>query len=86
MLIENRLLKKSVLGDGEERFMRYSASEKLEIIELVEQSSLSSPPTLTPIGIPTVDVLRLVQPIPGGRYRRSGGRQAQAATDLEQDP
>ena len=32
--------------------MRYSASEKLEIIELVEQSSLSVRRTLTPIGIP----------------------------------
>ena len=34
------------------RFMRYSASEKLEIIELVEQSSLSIRRTLAPIGIP----------------------------------
>jgi putative transposase len=32
--------------------MRYSASEKFEIIELVEQSSLSVRRTLTPIGIP----------------------------------
>jgi putative transposase len=32
--------------------MRYSASEKFEIIELVEQSSLSVPRTLAPIGIP----------------------------------
>src|SRR5262245_60312505 len=32
--------------------MRYSASEKFEIIELVEQSSLSIRRTLTPIGIP----------------------------------
>src|SRR5215475_6835655 len=48
VLIENRLLKKSVLGD----FMRYSASEKFEIIELAEQSSLSMRRTLAPIGIP----------------------------------
>ncbi len=34
------------------RFMRYSASEKFEIIELVEQSSLSIRRTLAPIGIP----------------------------------
>src|SRR6516164_1242333 len=33
------------------RFMRYSASEKFEIIELVEQSSLSIRRTLAPIGI-----------------------------------
>src|ERR1700688_1192153 len=32
--------------------MRYSASEKFEIIELVEQSSLSIRRTLTSIGIP----------------------------------
>jgi transposase InsO family protein/transposase-like protein len=32
--------------------MRYSASEKFEIIELVEQSSLSMRRTLAPIGIP----------------------------------
>src|ERR1700745_4013512 len=32
--------------------MRYSASEKFEIIELVQQSSLSIPRTLAPIGIP----------------------------------
>ena len=33
--------------------MRYSASEKFEIIELVERSSLSIR-TLAPIGIPTL--------------------------------
>src|SRR5262249_52737794 len=32
--------------------MRYSASEKFEIIELVEQSSLSIRRTLAPIGLP----------------------------------
>jgi transposase-like protein len=32
--------------------MRYSASEKFEIIELVERLSLSIPRTLAPIGIP----------------------------------
>ena len=32
--------------------MRYSASEKFEIIELVEQSPLSIRQTLAPIGIP----------------------------------
>ena len=47
--------------------MRYSASEKFEIIELVEQSSLSIRRTLAPIGNPEIDVLRLVQPLPGGR-------------------
>src|SRR5260221_3370095 len=34
---------------------------------------------------PEIDVLRLVQPIPGGRDRSSGGWQAETAADLEQD-
>jgi transposase-like protein len=50
VLIENRVLKKAFSGMG--RFMRYCASEKFEIIELVEQSSLSIRRTLAPIGIP----------------------------------
>ena len=43
LTLENRLLKKSMIADGEarsERGMRYPASEKLEIIRLVEQSHL----------------------------------------------
>src|SRR5262249_1085399 len=32
---------------------------------------------------PEIDVLRLVQPIPGGRDRSSGGWQAKTAADLE---
>ena len=35
---------------------------------------------------PEIDVLRLVQPIPGGRDRSSSGWQAETAADLEQDP
>ena len=35
---------------------------------------------------PEIDVLRLVQPLPGGRNRSSGGWQAEAAAELEQDP
>jgi hypothetical protein len=66
--------------------MRYSASEKFEIIELVEQSSLSIPPDTGSNRDPEIDVLRLVQPIPGGRDRSSGGWQAETAADLEQDP
>ena len=64
--------------------MRYSASEKFEIIELVEQSA--DPSHTGADWDPKVDVLRLVQLLPGGRDRGSGGRQAQTATDLEQDP
>ena len=35
---------------------------------------------------PEVDVLRLVQALPGGRDRSFGRRQAETASDLEQDP
>jgi hypothetical protein len=35
---------------------------------------------------PEIDVLRLVQAIPGGRDRSSGGWQAETAADLEQIP
>jgi transposase len=52
LMMENRLLKKSVLGDGEADIMRYAAAEKLEIIRLVEQSSLSVRRTLAQLGIP----------------------------------
>jgi hypothetical protein len=40
MMLENRLLKKSVLGPGGGRYMRYAASEKLEILRTVEDKSL----------------------------------------------
>ena len=66
--------------------MRYSASEKFAIIELVEQSALSIRRTLAPIGIPRSTFY--------GWYSRylEGGIEAledgkpQTATDLEQDP
>ena len=52
LMVENRLLKKSVLGGWGVRYMRYRAAEKLEIIRLVEQSSLSVRRTLAQLGIP----------------------------------
>ena len=66
--------------------MRYSASEKFEIIELVEQSPALNPPDIGSNRDPEIDVLRLVHPIPRGRDRSSGGWQAETAADLEQDP
>lgn len=51
-LLENRLLKKSVLGIGGERYMRYAASEKLEIIRTVEDRALGITRTLRQLGIP----------------------------------
>jgi putative transposase len=47
--------------------MRYSASEKFEIIELVEQSSLSIRRTLTSIGIPRSTIYDWY-----GRYQEGG--------------
>ena len=50
LLMENRLLKKHDLGWGG-RYMRYTASEKFEIIRLVEQSNLSVRQTLLRLGV-----------------------------------
>ena len=49
--LELRLLKKSIIADGGRRGMRYPASEKLEIIRLVEQSHLPVSRTLEKLGI-----------------------------------
>jgi len=59
LTLENRLLKKYARGWGV-RGMRYPASEKLEIIRLVEQSHLSAKQTLDLLGIPGDDLLPLV--------------------------
>ena len=51
VMMENRLLKKTCWGWGG-RYMRYSSSEKLEIIGLVETSGLPVRRTLVQLGIP----------------------------------
>jgi transposase-like protein len=51
--------KKHDRGWGRRR-MRYPASEKLEIIRLVEQSHLPAKRTLDKLGIPRYDLLSLV--------------------------
>lgn len=51
LTLENRLPKKSMIGDGGRRRMRYPASEKLEIIRIVEQSHLPAKRTLDQLGI-----------------------------------
>jgi putative transposase len=51
LTLENRLLKKSMIADGERRRMRYPASEKLEIIRIVEQSHLPAKRTLDQLGM-----------------------------------
>ena len=50
--LELRLLKKSMIGGWGRTRMRYPASEKLEIIRLVEQSHLGVRPTLAEVGHP----------------------------------
>ena len=65
--LELRLLKKSMTGDGGRPRMRYPASEKLEIIRLVEESHLSARLTLAKLGIPRTTILSLVRPVPSAR-------------------
>jgi transposase len=60
LTLENRLLKKSMIADGDERRMRYPASEKLEIIRIVEQSHLPAKRTLDQLGVAAPDLLPLV--------------------------
>jgi len=57
LTLENRLLKKHDRGWGGRR-MRYPASEKLEIIWLVEQSHLPTRRTLERLGIPRATFYR----------------------------
>ena len=57
LTLENRLLKKSMTGWGG-RGMRYPASEKAEIIRLVEQSHLPAKLTLDKLGIPRATFYR----------------------------
>ena len=61
--LELRLLKKSMIADGGGRRMRYPASEKLEIIRLVERSHLPVKQTLDKLGVPSHHVLSLVRPL-----------------------
>ena len=60
----------SVLRGWGERFMRYPASEKLEIIELVEPIDLVGRPNPGIDWDSKIDVLRLVRPISGRGDRR----------------
>ena len=77
LLIENRLLKKNVLGDGG-RYMRYTADEKREIIKLVEQSSLPVSQTLKRLDINKSTFYNWLQ-----RYRCAGD---EALTDKHPGP
>ena len=52
VMMENRLLKKAWLKGWGGRTVRYSSSEKLEIIGLVETSSLPVRRTLVQLGTP----------------------------------
>ena len=58
LTLENRLLKKKRDGGWGGRHMRYPASEKLEIIRLVEESALPVRRTLEKVGIPRATFYR----------------------------
>ena len=47
-----------MIGDGGKRHIRYPASEKLEIIHLVERSHIGVRPTLAKLGIPKTTFYR----------------------------
>jgi transposase len=85
VLIENRLLKKAFSGMGRTlhevfRIRKVRDHRTGGTVVALDSSNTGADRD------PEIDVLRLVQPLPGGRDRGSGGRQAQTATDLEQDP
>jgi putative transposase len=67
LTLENRLLKKKHERGWGGRGMRYPASEKVEIIELVEQSHLPAKRTLDKLGVPRATFYRWYD-----RYRESG--------------
>ncbi|MDU0344035.1 IS3 family transposase [Bosea rubneri] len=58
LTLENRLLKKKHAGGWGRRHMRYPASEKAEIIRLVEASHLPARRTLEKLGIPRATFYR----------------------------
>ena len=69
-VLENRLLKKSMIGDGGRRRMRYPASEKLEIIRLVERSPPAGPAHPGQAGHSGDHILQVVRSLPGLRRSR----------------
>src|SRR2546427_4199562 len=84
VLIENRLLKKAFSGIGR------TLHEIFRIREVRDHRTGGTVVALNPPDTgsnrdPEIDVLRLVQPIPRGRDRSSGGWQAETAANLEQD-
>ena len=66
--------------------MRYPASEKLEIIRLVEQSHLPAKRTLDKLGIPRTNLLPMVRPVFGRWPGGSKGQISQARTRMEPYP
>ena len=87
-VLENRSAqkKRDGLRCARGRGVRVSASEKLELIRLVEGSSLSIRRTLTEIRAAALDVFRLVQALPGRRTRGARRPQATLPVRLEPDP
>ena len=77
--------KKHDRGWGRRR-MRYPASEKLEIIRIVEQSHLPARRTLDQLGIATPDLLPLVRPLSRRRPGGAGGSALGTEPGVEPHP
>ena len=86
LTLENRLLKKSMIADGEDEDMRYPASEKLEIIRLVEQSHLPVRRTLDKLGIPRATFYRWYDRYQSGGPEALEDRSPTAGPGLEPHP
>ncbi|UWQ23989.1 IS3 family transposase [Leisingera aquaemixtae] len=99
LTLENRLLKKKHARGWGRRHMRYPATEKLEIIRLVEQSHLPAKRTLSRLGIPKTTFYRWCaryeafgeagledrRPHPGRVWNRIPDEIRQALVDLALD-
>ena len=66
--------------------MRYTAPEKLEIIELVERSSLSVRRTLAPLGIPRSTFYGWYRRYAEGGVEALADRPPRPRRGVEQDP
>ena len=66
--------------------MRRSASEKMELIDLVERTDLPVRVTLRQLGIPPSTFYGWYRAVSGRRLRCSARQEAAAASEVEQGP
>ncbi len=83
LVLENRLLKKKYDRGWGRRGMRYPASEKLEIIRLVEQSTCRCAPPWTSSASPGRRSKPVVRRFPAWRPRGIGGSPVPTQPGLE---